>query len=57
MKVRKVKQVLSMGRYQWEGERAQGKGKGGWIWSKYVVFMYENRKVKPVEIVLKGGEE
>jgi hypothetical protein len=34
------------------GERAQGKGKGGQIWWVYFLFIYENRIIKPVEIVL-----
>jgi hypothetical protein len=38
------------------GWKTQGKGEGGRIWWMYFVFMYENRTMKPVEIVLRGGK-
>jgi hypothetical protein len=38
--------------------RGEGIKKGeGQIWRKYFVFMYENRTVKLVKIVLRRGEE
>jgi hypothetical protein len=51
MKGMKVKQVLSR-----EVTSGRGKSEGGQIWSMYFVFVYENRTVKPIEIVLKKGE-
>jgi hypothetical protein len=37
---------------------AQGKGEWGWTWWIDFVFIYGNRKMKPVEIILrKEGEE
>jgi hypothetical protein len=38
-----------------EVERAQGKGKWGWIWWMCFVFIFENRRVKPAEVVLRHG--
>jgi hypothetical protein len=35
---------------------AQGKGEWGCIWWMCFVSMYENRRVKPVEIVLRREE-
>jgi hypothetical protein len=29
--------------------------KGEWIWSKYVICMYEHRIIKPIKIILKEG--
>jgi hypothetical protein len=37
--------------------REKGKGEGEWVWSKYFISMYENRTMKPVEIVLRRGSE
>jgi hypothetical protein len=31
--------------------RMQGKGIGVWIWCKYCVHMYINRKMRPVETI------
>jgi hypothetical protein len=45
MKDRKVKQVLSRSRCQWWEKRVSREG----------VYVYENRIVKPVEIVLRRG--
>jgi hypothetical protein len=28
-----------------------GKGIGGWIWYKYCIHMYVNRKLRPVETI------
>jgi hypothetical protein len=36
--------------------RAKGEGKGEQMWWKYFVFIYENRTMKPAEIVLRSGE-
>jgi hypothetical protein len=36
-----------------ERERVQGKGEGGQIWWQYFIFIYENRTMKPLEIVLR----
>jgi hypothetical protein len=33
-----------------------GGSEGGQIWWIYFVFMYENRRMKPVEIVLRRKE-
>jgi hypothetical protein len=33
--------------------RIQGKGVGWWIWLKYYVLMYENRKMRSVEAILR----
>jgi hypothetical protein len=41
---------LSRGGYQWEGE-----GEGDQIWSIYFAYVYKNRTMKPVEIVLRSG--
>jgi hypothetical protein len=37
------------------GGGTQGKGEWGWIWGMYLAFTYENRRMKPAEIVLIGG--
>jgi hypothetical protein len=37
-------------------ERVDGEGEGGQIWSMYFVYIYENRMMKPLEIVL-GREQ
>jgi hypothetical protein len=52
MKDRKVKQVLSRGGYQLGGIR-----KGGQIWCMYFIFIYGNRIMKFVEIILEKGRE
>jgi hypothetical protein len=31
-----------------------GKGERVWIWSMYCIYLYENKTMKPVEIVLRG---
>jgi hypothetical protein len=38
------------------GRRIYGKGIGKWIREKYYILMYENGKVRPVEIILRMGE-
>jgi hypothetical protein len=40
------------GRYQQEWGRAKGEGEGRLIWLKYFMHKYENRIMKPVEIIL-----
>jgi hypothetical protein len=35
--------------------RVNGEGEGGWIWCMFFVFVYENRTMKPIEIVLRKG--
>jgi hypothetical protein len=52
MKDWKVKQFLSRGRYQWEGEDKWR----GQIWLMYFACVYVNKIVKPVEIVPRSGE-
>jgi hypothetical protein len=52
MKDRKLKQVLSRGTSR--RRKAYGKGEGVRMWWKYFVFIYENRTMKPIEIVLGG---
>jgi hypothetical protein len=37
-------------------KRVKGEGEGGLIWWVYFVYVYENRTMKPVEIVLRRGE-
>jgi hypothetical protein len=39
------------------GGKGEWWGKGGRIWSIYFIYLYENRTMKPVEIVLSCGEE
>jgi hypothetical protein len=51
IKNRIVKQVLSGGGYQWGRE-----SEGGQIWWLCFVYLYENRTMKTVEIVLGRGE-
>jgi small nuclear ribonucleoprotein (snRNP)-like protein len=34
---------------------SEGEGIGGQIWSMYFVDVYENRKMKPVTIILRNG--
>jgi hypothetical protein len=36
---------------------AQGKGEWGWIWRMYFLPIYENRRMKSVEIVLRNGRD
>jgi hypothetical protein len=38
------------------GGTLNGECKGGKIWSIYLVYLYKNRKMNSVEIVLKKGE-
>jgi hypothetical protein len=38
------------------GKRVNGDSAGGQIWLTYFIFTYENRTMKPVEIVLRSGE-
>jgi hypothetical protein len=33
--------------------RVNGESAGGWTWSSYFVYLYENRIMKPVEIILR----
>jgi hypothetical protein len=33
-----------------------GEGKGGRIWSIYLIYLCENRTMKPIKIVLRRGE-
>jgi hypothetical protein len=51
---RKAKRVLYRNRYQWEGGREDRKNKRRQRWWMYFVFMYENKTMKPVDIVLRG---
>jgi hypothetical protein len=37
--------------------RPKGEGEGGQLWWMHFVFVYENRTMKPVKIVLRSGEE
>jgi hypothetical protein len=37
--------------------RVNGEDKGGRIWFMYLIYLFENRIVKPVEIVLRRGGE
>jgi hypothetical protein len=50
MKDRWVKQVLPGRWVPVEGERVNGEGKGGQIWSLYFIYLQENKTMKPVEI-------
>jgi hypothetical protein len=56
VKDRKVKQVLSGGWYQWNGEGIR-KGYRRVNTRMYFVYMYGNRTMKPVEIVLRRVKE
>jgi hypothetical protein len=38
------------------GGRLNEEGEGGRMWMVYFVYMYENRTVKSVEIVLRKGK-
>jgi hypothetical protein len=55
MKDNKVIQVLSRVGSSGKGAR-KGESKGKQIWLMYFIYMYENRTMKPVEIVLRSGE-
>jgi hypothetical protein len=60
MKDKKVKQVLSREWVPVGGGRVNEGVEGKQIWLMYFVYAYENRKLKPVEIVIRsreGGEE
>jgi hypothetical protein len=37
--------------------RVNREGEGGRIWWMYLAYVYENRTMKPIEIVLKRREE
>jgi hypothetical protein len=37
-------------------KRINGEGEGGWIWSMYFVYVYENWIIKSIKIVLRSGE-
>jgi hypothetical protein len=50
MKDRRIEQVFSGTEYQWV---EVGKRKG---WSMYFVFIYEDRRMEPVKIILRRGE-
>jgi hypothetical protein len=50
----KVKQVLSGGWHQWEGEGYKVKIWESVCW-KYYVLTHENGKVKPVQTILRTG--
>jgi hypothetical protein len=54
MKDRKVKQVYG-GWVPVGGVRLIREGKGQQIWCMYFAFVYENRRMKPVEIVVRRG--
>jgi hypothetical protein len=56
MKYRRENLIFSCGVYQW-GEGSQGKGEGGCIWWICFVSIYENRRMKLVEIVLRREGE
>jgi hypothetical protein len=43
------------GKYCQCKKRVTGKSEVGWIWSMYLIDLYENRAMKPVEIVFKRG--
>jgi hypothetical protein len=63
MKDKKVKQFLSKGWYHWEGGGhnemvKEGKYGGCILYFVFVIWwMYENRTMKPVEIVLRRRRE
>jgi hypothetical protein len=40
-----------------ERGRVNRESEGGQIWSMYWVYMYENKTIKPAEIVLRSEEE
>jgi hypothetical protein len=50
METRKVKQVLSWGWHQWEGENIR-KGCRSVNMVEYYVLMYDNGKLRPVETI------
>jgi hypothetical protein len=56
MKGMREKKIFSCGGYQW-GEESHRKREGGCIWWICFVSIYENRRMKFVEIVLRreGG--
>jgi hypothetical protein len=54
MKDGNVKQVLFGDGYWWG---VNGEGEGERIWLMYLMYFYENRMMKPVEIVLRGERE
>jgi hypothetical protein len=35
------------------GQRVNGEGERGWLWSMYFIYLHENRTMKPVEILLR----
>jgi hypothetical protein len=54
VKSRNLKQVLL--RVLLGGEIVNEEGKGGWVWSIYIIYLNQNRTMKLVEIVLSKGE-
>jgi hypothetical protein len=54
MKDRKVKQVLYIGEYQWDGGDHKERVKEGEYSKKYFIFVYENVIMEPVDIVLRS---
>jgi hypothetical protein len=55
MKDMKVKQIVLEGWVPVGRERVNGETKRGRIWSMYIVYIYENRAMKPAEIILRKG--
>jgi hypothetical protein len=39
-----------------DGKVVTGEVEGWWIWLMYFIYLYENRTMKPVEIVFKKWE-
>jgi hypothetical protein len=37
--------------------RVNEKSKGGWIWLRYFLYMYEYGTLKPTEVILRRGME
>jgi hypothetical protein len=54
-RLKEGKTGLVRGRVPVGSGRVNGEGEGGWIWSMYFVYEYENR-MKPIEIVLRRKE-
>jgi hypothetical protein len=54
MKRRRENNFFSVVRYQWEGVGTRKGEITVYMWMCFV-FIYENRRMKPVEIVLRGG--
>jgi hypothetical protein len=48
--------TVPVGGVETNGERGE-EIKEGWIWLMYFIYLYENRTMKPVEIILSRREE